>query len=79
LSVVLIKPYADSSGLTDTLSIYAVYERMRQADGTKDSILPLVECQTAQQFREVLSPLRIRHSSEWRFLDQEQNDVTEDR
>ena len=63
------------SGLTDTSSIYAVYERMRQAD----DILLLVECQTAQQFREALGPLRIRHSSEWRFLDQEQNDVAEDR
>ena len=67
------------SDLTDTSSIYAAYERMRQADGSKDSILLLVECQTAQQFREALGPLRIRHSSEWRFLDQEQNDVAEDR
>jgi hypothetical protein len=67
------------SGLTDTSSIYAAYERMRQAEGTKNAILLLVECQTAQQFREALGPLRIRHSSEWRFLDQEQNEVAEDR
>jgi hypothetical protein len=58
------------SGLTDTSPICAAYERMRQADGNKDVILLLVECQTAQEFREALAPLPIRHSSEWRFLDQ---------
>jgi hypothetical protein len=67
------------SGLTDTSSIYAAYEQMRQAEGTKNPILLLVECQTTQQFREALGPLRIRHSSEWRLLDQEQNEVAEDR
>jgi hypothetical protein len=57
-------------GLTDTSPICAAYERMRQADENKDVILLLVECQTAQQFRDALLPLPIRHSSEWRFLDQ---------
>ncbi len=42
------------SGLTDTSPIFTAYERMRQADGNQDVILLLVECQTAQQFREAL-------------------------
>lgn len=58
------------SGLTDPSPIYAAYEQMRQADGNKDVILLLVECRTAEEFREALAPLPIRHSSEWRFLDQ---------
>ena len=54
------------SGLTDTSPIYAAYERMRQADEYKHSILLLVECQTEQQFREALNTVPIRKSSEWR-------------
>ena len=63
------------SGLTDTAPIYAAYEQMRQADGTKDSILLLVECQTERQFLEALDTLPFRKSSEWRFLTKEHNDV----
>jgi hypothetical protein len=33
-------------GLTDTVPIYAAYERMRQADVTQHTILLFVECQT---------------------------------
>jgi len=58
------------SGQTDTSPICAAYERMRQADGNQDVILLFVECQSAEQFREALGPLPIRHSSEWRSLDQ---------
>lgn len=57
-------------GLTDTSPIYAAYERMRQSGENKDVILLLVECQSAEQFREALGPLPIRDSSEWRSLDQ---------
>lgn len=53
-------------GLTDTLPIYAAYERMRQADETKHTILLLVECQTMQEFRDAIGRMPIRHSSEWR-------------
>jgi hypothetical protein len=53
-------------GLTDTVPIYAAYERMRQAHVTKHTILLFVECQTMGQFREALGPLPIRKSSEWR-------------
>jgi hypothetical protein len=56
-------------GLTDTGPIYAVYERMRQADVTQHVILLLVECQTLDEFREALGRLPIRKSSEWRSLD----------
>ena len=56
-------------GLTDTAPIYAVYERMRQADVTQYTILLLVECQTTEEFREALVRLPIRKSSEWRALD----------
>jgi hypothetical protein len=33
-------------GLTDTVPIYAAYERMQQADVTQHTILLFVECQT---------------------------------
>ncbi len=58
-------------GLTDTVPIYAAYEQMRQADVTQQTILLLVECQTMGEFREALSRLPIRKSSEWRSLDNE--------
>ena len=54
-------------GLTDTVPIYAAYERMRQADVTKHTILLFVECQTMGEFREALGRLpSIRKSYEWR-------------
>jgi len=53
-------------GLTDTAPIYAAYEQMRQAAGTQQTILLLVECQTMEEFREALVRLPIRKSSEWR-------------
>jgi len=53
-------------GLTDTVPIYAAYERMRQADVTQQTVLLLVECQTIGEFREALGRLPIRKSSEWR-------------
>ena len=56
-------------GLTDSEPIYAIYERMRQADMTQQTILLFVECQTIEEFREALSRLPIRKSSEWRSLD----------
>jgi hypothetical protein len=55
-------------GLTDTAPIYAVYEQMRQEDVTQHAILLLVECQTVEEFREVIGRMPIRHSSEWRSL-----------
>lgn len=56
-------------GLTDTAPIYGAYERMRQTDLTRHTILLLVECQTMEQFREALLRLPMRKSSEWRSLD----------
>ena len=56
-------------GLTDTVPIYAAYERMRQADMTQRTILLFVECQTMGEFREALGRLPIRKSSEWRSFD----------
>jgi hypothetical protein len=53
-------------GLTDTVPIYAAYERMRQGHQTQHTILLLVECQTMGQFREALGLLPMRKSSEWR-------------
>jgi hypothetical protein len=53
-------------GLTDTVRIYAAYERMRPADEAKHTILLLVECQTMQEFRDAIGRMPIRHSSEWR-------------
>ena len=56
-------------GVTDTAPIYANYERMRQAETTRQTILLLVECQTMEEFREALGRLPIRKSSERRSLD----------
>jgi hypothetical protein len=56
-------------GQTDTVPIYAAYERMREADATKHTILLLVECETVEEFREAVGRLPIRKSSEWRSLD----------
>jgi hypothetical protein len=56
-------------GLTDTVPIYATYERMRQADVSQQTILVFVECQTMEEFREALARLPIRKSSEWRSFD----------
>ena len=55
-------------GVTDTAPIVASYEQMR-ALVTKFTILLLVECQTMEEFRETLSRLPIRNSSEWRAMD----------
>ena len=52
--------------VTDTVPIYAHYERMRQEDVTKPTILLLVECQTIGEFREALGRMPIRKSSERR-------------
>jgi hypothetical protein len=59
------------SGRTDTLPIYTAYERMRQADETKHTILLFVECQTMQEFRDAIGRMPIRHSSEWRSFSME--------
>ncbi len=56
-------------GVTDTAPIYAVHERMRQADATQHTILLFVECQSLDEFREALGRLPIRKSSEWRSFD----------
>jgi hypothetical protein len=53
-------------GLTDTGPIHEAYERMRQADETKQTILVFVECQTMQEFHDAIGRMPIRHSSEWR-------------
>jgi hypothetical protein len=53
-------------GLTDTVPIYAAYERMRQAGETRQTILLFVECQTLEEFRDAIGKLPIRKSSEWR-------------
>jgi hypothetical protein len=45
-------------GLTDLLPIYEAYERVQQAEGTKQSVLLLVKCRTTQEFREAIPPLR---------------------
>jgi hypothetical protein len=58
-------------GLTDTSPIYATYERMRQADEAKHTILLLVECQTTQEFSDAIGRMPIRHSSEWRSFSTE--------
>jgi hypothetical protein len=52
--------------VTDTASIYADYERMRQAAETEFAILLLVECETIDQFRDAIGQMPIRKSSEWR-------------
>jgi hypothetical protein len=56
-------------GLTDTEPIYAIHERMRQADMTHQTILLFVECQTMEEFSKALDRLPIRKSAEWRSLD----------
>jgi hypothetical protein len=56
-------------GQTDTAPIYTIYERMRQAETTQQTILLFVECQTMDEFREILGRLPIRKSSEWRAFD----------
>ena len=61
-------------GLTDTVPIYATYERMRQEEETKHLILMLVECQTIGQFRAAVSRLPIRKSSEWRSFSTTESD-----
>ena len=58
-------------GLTDTSPIYAAYERMRQADETRHTILLFVECQTMQEFSDAIGRMPIRHSSEWRSFSTE--------
>jgi hypothetical protein len=55
-------------GVTDTAPIYAAYEQI-QAHVNKHTILVLVECRTIGEFREALSRLPIRKSSEWRSFD----------
>ena len=53
-------------GQTDTSPIYEAYERMRQDDETKHTILLLVECQTVQEFNDAIGRMPIRKSSDWR-------------
>ena len=45
-------------GQTDPLPIYEAYERVRQAEGTWQSVLLLVKCRTTQEFREALDRLQ---------------------
>lgn len=54
---------------TDTAPIYATYERMRQANLPRPTILLMVECQTMEEYRQALDRLPMRKSSEWRHLD----------
>ena len=58
-------------GLTDTSPICAAYERIRQADEAKHTILLFVECQTMQEFSDAIGRMPIRHSSEWRSFSTE--------
>lgn len=55
-------------GVTDLAPIHAIYEEMRQEDAAKHSILLLVDCQTLDQFRDAISQMPLRHSSEWRAI-----------
>lgn len=55
-------------GVTDAAPIYATYEKMR-ARTTRHTILLFVECQSIEAFREALGRMPIRHSSDWRCLD----------
>ena len=55
-------------GVTDTVPIYAAYKQI-QAQVTRRTILLFVECRTTEEFREALSRLPIRKSSEWRSFD----------
>ena len=59
------------AGQTDTVPIYAVYERMRQEDETRHTILLLVECRTIEEFRDAIGRLPIRNSSEWRSFQEQ--------
>jgi hypothetical protein len=52
--------------VTDTEPIYAAYERMRQEDVNKHTILLLVECQSLEEFSDAIGRMPIRKSSEWR-------------
>jgi hypothetical protein len=45
-------------GVTDPLPIYEAYERVRQADATKQSVLLLVTCHSTQEFCEALDRLQ---------------------
>src|ERR1700753_235711 len=55
-------------GETDTAPAYAAYEKMRSRV-TQQTILLFVECKNLGEFREALDRMPIRHSSEWRNLD----------
>lgn len=57
------------AGQTDLVPIYANYERMREAELTRQTILLLVECRAMEEYREALRRMPIRHSSEWRSAD----------
>ena len=46
------------TGLTDLLPIYEAYERVQQAERTKQSVLLLVKCRTTQESRDAIPPLR---------------------
>ncbi|MGA8744232.1 MAG: hypothetical protein WB561_23920 [Terracidiphilus sp.] len=54
--------------VTNTQPIYGAYEEMRQADVAQHTISLFVECQTIEESREARDRLPIRHSSEWRSL-----------
>ena len=56
-------------GQTEMSPIYATYERMRQANLPRPTILLMVECRTIEEYREALDRLPMRSSSEWRHLD----------
>jgi len=57
-------------GVTDTAPIYAAYDKMRaNLTAPAHTLLLLVECQSIEEFREALGRMPIRHSSEWRDLD----------
>jgi len=46
-------------GLSDLSRIYEAYERMKQAEGANQSVLLLVQCRTAQEFRDAIPPFEI--------------------
>ena len=45
-------------GLTDLLPIYEAYERVQQAERTRQSVLLLVQCRSTQEFRDAIPRLR---------------------
>jgi len=45
-------------GVTDLLPIYEAYERVRQEEGTTQSVLLLVKCRTTEEFRDAIPPMR---------------------